>query len=105
MDLYGVIRYTDPMNKEEIQELADLSRLSLTEDEITSYQKDFEGILSYINTLNTVEVDETMNSHRLPNTNYLRSDEAAYQPGQFSEDILAQAPERKEDFIKVAKIL
>lgn len=105
MDLYVLLGYTIFMNKEEIQVLADLSRLNLTDDEITSYQKDFEGILSYIDTLKEVKIDDTITQQRSANTNYLRNDDVSYVPGQFSEDLLTSAPEVEGEFIKVQKIL
>lgn len=97
--------YTIIMNKEEIQKLADLSRLELTDSEINAYQKDFEGILSYIDTLNQVVLDKNLESDRKPNTNYLRDDSLSYESGQFTLDILDQAPDRKDDYFKVQKIL
>ena len=93
------------MNKEDIQTLAELSRLTLTENEITAYQKDFEGILGYINTLNIIKVPENIMDIKVANTNYMRDDEENYSSGEFSEDMLSQAPNLEKDFIKVQKIL
>lgn len=97
--------YTISMNKEDIKKLADLSRLELSDNEVELYQKDFQGILSYINTLNQVTLDKNLDLNRGPNTNYLRDDSLSYQPGEFTDDILNQAPGRKDDYFKVQKIL
>jgi aspartyl/glutamyl-tRNA(Asn/Gln) amidotransferase C subunit len=105
MDLYEFLGYTGFMNKEDIQKLADLSRLTLTENEIIGYNKDFEGILAYINTLSAIDVHKNIVAAQAANTNYVRDDEQSYSSGEFSEDILNQAPSRKEYFIKVQKIL
>ena len=93
------------MNNTDIQTLADLSRLHLSSTEIESYTKDFEGILQYINTLQSVTINAENKIDAGINTNYLREDDESYSPGDFSEDLLNAAPHRKGDFIKVQKIL
>lgn len=93
------------MNKEEIHTLADLSRINLTESEIESYAKDFQGILGYIDTLATVTIDERVQDQKSPNINYLREDDNSYVSGEFSKELLMAAPDTEGQFIKVQKIL
>jgi len=93
------------MDTEEIKKLAELARLELTEVDISAYQKDFEGILNYIKTINAVDI-EGFNDHvRGDTTNILREDNEYYEPGTFKETLLDAAPERDGDFVKVAKVL
>lgn len=93
------------MNKEEIHTLADLSRINLTESEIESYAKDFQGILGYIDTLAIVTIDERVQDQKSPNINYLREDDNSYVSGEFSKELLMAAPDTEGQFIKVQKIL
>jgi len=93
------------MNNEEIKDLAELARLELSEEDITQYQKDFKGILDYISTINSVDIDGFDDHVRGTNTNIIRVDDESYDPGSFTEVLLDAAPERDGDFIKVAKIL
>lgn len=93
------------MNKEDIQTLADLSRINLTESEIDSYSKDFEGILNYISTLTSVTIDKKIEIENSANINYLREDDESYSSGEFSNDLLEAAPETQDKLIKVQKIL
>lgn len=93
------------MNKEDIQTLADLSRINLTESEIDSYSKDFEGILNYISTLTLVTIDKKIEIENSANINYLREDDESYSSGEFSNDLLEAAPETQDKLIKVQKIL
>ena len=93
------------MNDKDIQKLADLSRLDLSSEEITSYTKDFEGILEYINILNSLTVSNENKINKDKNTNYLREDDESYTSGSFSEDLLNAASGREGDFIRVQKIL
>ncbi len=93
------------MTHEEIKELADLARLELSEEDVANYKKDFEGILNYIDSINTIEI-ESQNEHLRGNTtNRMRSDDEAYSSGAFTEVLLEAAPSQEEDYIKVAKIL
>ena len=93
------------MNKEEIQALAELARLELQEEDIIAYQKDFKGILDYISTINSVEVDSFDEQVRGDTVNMMREDDESYEPGEFTQILLDAAPQREGDYIKVAKIL
>ncbi len=93
------------MNKEDIKKLAELSRLSIDDNEIEKYQNDFEGILNYVNSIRSVSLDAYEDQVRPINTNTLREDDLSYAPGEFTQDILAVAPEREGDYLKVSKVL
>jgi aspartyl-tRNA(Asn)/glutamyl-tRNA(Gln) amidotransferase subunit C len=93
------------MNKEDIKGLADLVRLELADADIESYQKDFEGILNYINTINDVSLDDYNDQLRSVTTNTMRADDVSYESGQFTEDLLNAAPHREGDYFKVKKVL
>lgn len=93
------------MNTQDILALAELSRLSVDTTEIEKYQQDFEGILGYIDSIQSVEVGGYADQMRPINTNTLRNDGLHYQPGEFTEDLLAVAPEREGDYLKVSKVL
>ncbi|MFT7328317.1 MAG: aspartyl-tRNA(Asn)/glutamyl-tRNA(Gln) amidotransferase subunit C [Crocinitomicaceae bacterium] len=93
------------MDKQDIKKLATLSRLELSDEKIEEYQKDFEGILEYIDTINSVSLDGYDDHLRSITTNIMRDDSDSYLSGQFSEDLLNAAPLREGNFIKVKKIL
>ena len=92
------------MTNDEIKKLAELSRLSLSEDQIESYRKDFEGILHYIDTIKSTSVDSE-SSLSYPNANTMREDDDPLAPGSFSKELLAAAPESEGNYIKVNKVL
>ena len=91
------------MNRDDVRNLADLARLSLTDEQCDAYQKDFESILGYIDTINKAEIQDVSIDQVLKNV--VREDEEAYEPGEFTEDILALAPHSENGYIKVDKIL
>jgi|AntAceMinimDraft_13_1070369.scaffolds.fasta_scaffold29220_2 aspartyl/glutamyl-tRNA(Asn/Gln) amidotransferase C subunit len=93
------------MNRNDILALAQLSRLSINEDDIKKYQDSFEGILEYINSIKSVEVGGYVDQTRPTNTNTMRSDDNPYLSGEFTEDLLCVAPQREGDYLKVSKVL
>ena len=93
------------MNKQDILALAELSRLSLDDAEILKYQQDFDGILGYINSIQSVSLGDYEDQLRPLTTNIMREDTSSYEPGEFSEILLDAAPAREGDYLKVSKVL
>jgi aspartyl-tRNA(Asn)/glutamyl-tRNA(Gln) amidotransferase subunit C len=91
------------MNRDDVKNLAELARLSISDEQADDYLKDFQSILGYIDTLNTVEVSEADDQHVL--TNIVREDDDAYEAGEFTSDILDNAPHHEDGYLKVNKIL
>ncbi len=93
------------ISKGEIQDLAQLSRLQLTQEEIDLLQKDFESILSYVG---QVRAAAGRQESLLPRNTVMRADEprGAHDPLEGKEEaILAQAPERQGSYFMVRRIL
>lgn len=93
------------MNKEEILKLAELARLNITDTEAEAYKKDFEGILDYIDSIKSVEIELADHYETNLTRNSMRSDDDAYVAGEFTEALLAEAPEIEGDYFKVKKVL
>lgn len=91
------------MTHDDVQKLAELSRIEIQESDIPAYLNDFENILGYIDTIQSVEGIESTRADVVKNV--VRTDDMAYTAGEFSDDILAQAPETDAGFIRVQKIL
>lgn len=92
------------ITKKEVEYVARLARLKLTEEEKEKYTKQLGDILTYINKLselNTEKVEPT--SHVLHLSNVFREDEV--KPSLKQEEILANAPEVEYDHFKVKKII
>jgi aspartyl-tRNA(Asn)/glutamyl-tRNA(Gln) amidotransferase subunit C len=88
----------------DVEHVARLSRLALTDQEKERMRRELDGILSYIDklrALNTVDVPPT--SHAVPMTNVMREDEP--RPPLPQDEMLANAPERIGEFFRVPKII
>ncbi len=92
------------VKKEDIQKLADLSRITISPEEINALSKDIDAILSYVSDINRVANDEiTENTFDLHNV--LREDGNPHESGIFSKELLNEAPKRDGDYIKVKRVL
>lgn len=88
----------------DIQHIALLARLDLTEDEKSLFSQQLGNVLDYINKLNeldTTDVEPT--AHILPLKNVFRQDEL--KPSLSRSDALQNAPDSTDDFYRVPRII
>ena len=92
------------LSKQEVEHVAKLARLAITDEEKERYSQQLSNILTYIEKLkelDTSKVEPT--SHVLPMKNIFREDEV--RPSLPREEILKNAPDRAEEFFRVPKII
>jgi len=88
----------------DIEKLAELSRMKITDEERDSLLKDIDPILEYVSQLN--EATEGASSFNLPeHRGVMREDGEPHESGLWTKEILEQAPEAEGGFVKVKKIL
>jgi aspartyl-tRNA(Asn)/glutamyl-tRNA(Gln) amidotransferase subunit C len=88
----------------QVSHVAKLARLSLADAEIELYSSQLSSILGHVEKLNELDlkgVEPT--SHVLELRNVMRED--AVRPSWPPDDILANAPDRKDDFYRVPRII
>jgi aspartyl-tRNA(Asn)/glutamyl-tRNA(Gln) amidotransferase subunit C len=91
------------ISREEVQKVAFLARLKLTEQEAEQFTGQLNDILRFaekLNELDTEHVEPT--SHVLPMFNVLRDDEV--RPSIPREKALANAPEQKDGMFRVPAV-
>ncbi|MFA5937067.1 MAG: Asp-tRNA(Asn)/Glu-tRNA(Gln) amidotransferase subunit GatC [Candidatus Paceibacterota bacterium] len=96
------------MDIKDIEKLAELSKIELSEEEKRGLLKDLDGILGYVKQISEVKVEDI--SVEYTRKNVWREDLPASGglviPREFSRElILKQFPESKDGFLKVKKIL
>jgi aspartyl-tRNA(Asn)/glutamyl-tRNA(Gln) amidotransferase subunit C len=90
--------------KMDIEKVARLARLELSEEEKETFGNQIEQILTYmeqLNRLDTSGVEPT--SHAIPIYNVFRDDEV--KPSFPHEEVLAIAPDEEEGHFKVPRII
>lgn len=92
------------ITKEQIQHIAVLSRLNLSEEEKDLFGSQLSSILDYMDQLNELDTRETEpTSHVLSLSNVMRDDILTSSlPG---EEALKNAPSRSENFYRVPRII
>ena len=88
----------------EVQHIAELAKLQLTDAEETLYQEQLSDILDYMQRLNTLDTEAIPpTASVLPLRSVMRADVA--RPSLPVDDILANAPARAGDAFEVRVIL
>ena len=88
------------ISEQEVKKIAELSRLSLTNEELKKRTKDMNNILDYMDTLNEIDtenVEELYNVHDMNNS--LREDN--YESSLDKKDVLANSSNSNSDYIEV----
>ena len=94
------------LSKDEIQHIAKLARLELTDAELEKYGGQLSAVLNYIDQLKEVDVKGVEPTAQVTGLeNVLREDEASDWDKQEIEEALADAPEREGRFIKVKRVI
>ena len=89
---------------EEVREIATLSRLRLSDEEVAALTQDLDSILGYVAELSALDMTgvEPM-THAVPFDCPLRADEVA--PSLPVDEALANAPRREASFFQVPRIV
>ncbi len=89
-----------PISREQVQHIAKLARVGLSEEDIARFQEQLSEILDYFEALRQVDTEGVPpTTHTLPLQNVMRDDEA--QDSFDREDVLANAPQREADYFRV----
>ena len=90
------------MDIKDVEKLAELAKIELTDKEKENLLKDMEGILGYVKQVQEVKLDDIEPEYK--NKNVWREDEE--KESIFSRDlIINQFPDSQDGFVKVKKIL
>lgn len=93
------------MKKSDVQHLATLARLDLTDEELEKYAKELTDILGYVDQLKDVETDESGRIESAGVRNVFREDGEPHETGIYTDDLLKSAPNTQDGFVKVKPIL
>ena len=93
-----------PLTSAEVEHIAELARLSLTEQERNLFQDQLSAILDYAAVLQGIDTSAVPPTATvLPLRNIMRDDVVA--PSLPTEDVLANAPAAADGYFKVKAIL
>jgi aspartyl-tRNA(Asn)/glutamyl-tRNA(Gln) amidotransferase subunit C len=94
------------LTKEEIQHIAELARLDLTDEELEKYGSQLSNVLSYIDQLKEVDVADIQPTAQVTGLeNVWRADEAENWNHEELEGAFRQAPGFEDKQYKVKRVL
>ncbi len=94
------------LTRDEVQHIAKLARLGLSDVEIEKFQKDLSSILNYVEKLKEVDISGVApTSHSQKIENIMRKDKENQKPEISNQKLLELAPETKDGFLKVKSII
>ncbi len=89
---------------EEVEHIAKLARLRLTEEEKIRFQVELGKILEYFDQLKKLDTENVPPmTHAVPIENVLREDQV--KPSLPVEEALQNAPEKKDSYFQVPKVV
>ena len=92
------------ISKEQVEHVAKLARLEVSEDEKAMFARQLSGILTYMDQLKEVDTEGVEPTATvLPTENVWRED--AVKPSLTQEQALANAPDKADGFFRVPKII
>ena len=92
------------ITKEDVDHVALLGRLQLTEEEKETYTQQLNDILEHFQALQRLDTENVQpTAHVLPLKNVFREDWAGQHIPR--EDALSNCPDRDEDYFKVPRII
>ncbi len=89
----------------ELEKLATLARIKLTDEDKQSLVKEFDSILNYVDQLKKVEVNMDTEGRIGSVKNVMRPDTIVSTSPEDRERLLSEAPDREGDFVAVKKII
>lgn len=110
------------MKEEEIEKLAELARITVSKEERVAFAHDLDEILGYVSEIQAVSAlntkgvgqgetpaKEALNTRGVGQAgdlrNVMREDGEPTPSGTHTADILAEAPRKEGDYIKVKQVL
>ncbi len=88
----------------DVDYVANLARIELTDEEKRKFRSQFGDILKYFDKLNQVDVEGVEpTAHAFPRHNVWDDDEA--RPGFTAEEALSNAPDKRHDQIVVPRVI
>lgn len=94
------------ISKEQVEHIAKLARIELTEKEKEKFTNELSSILSYVEKLNKVDTAKIKGISQVTGLeNIVRDDESGVKNQGLREKLLKEAPKKNGDYFQVPKIL
>lgn len=93
------------LTKAEIEHLADLARIEISEEEKEELAERLGSVLTYVSEISKITIDTKAQPVPGALRNVLRPDKDSRTGGEFTDAILANVPSVEDGYVKVQRIL
>jgi aspartyl-tRNA(Asn)/glutamyl-tRNA(Gln) amidotransferase subunit C len=93
------------LSRDDVLKLANLSRLSLSNDEIERFRDELSSILQYVQKLDSVDVSGLEPTYQVTGLKNIMREDKLVDYGYDTEDLLKNAPAVKDNHFKVKRVL
>ena len=94
------------LSKKEVEHIAKLARISLTEKEIEKFQKELSSILEYVEKLKGVDITHAKpTSHSIFLENVMREDKPTSLAPESKKKLIEKFPDTEKGYLKTKSIL
>lgn len=93
------------MKREDIEHLAKLARIGITNAEADTLATDVTNVLNYISEIEDISGGEASEKQVGSLHTIMRSDTEPHEGNLYTEDLLGAAPDRNGRYVKVKKII
>ena len=93
------------ITEEDVLNLAKLSRLHFSDDEVSEVAKEIEAILGYVEQLQNVDLADYKPTYQVTGLKNVMRPDKPFDYGVSSEELLKNAPATEKGYIKVRRVL
>jgi aspartyl-tRNA(Asn)/glutamyl-tRNA(Gln) amidotransferase subunit C len=93
------------ITREQVLSLAELSKVTLTEEEVNDLQIDLTNILEYLDQLSEIDTENVEPTYLVNDLKNVLREDKVREPLSSSEQLLSIAPDEYKNQIKVPKVL
>lgn len=90
---------------DDVKKLAMLARLTVADEDLPRFVKEFEGILAYVSQLDELVLPEHLKDEKPALRNVMREDGEPHEGGLYTEKLAKQFPKRSGDYLSVKQII
>lgn len=92
------------LSKEEVQKVAQLARIELTDEEVEKFSTQLSDVLSYVEQLQAVDTDGVEETAQVTGLENVLREDAVVKDHEEQEAAIAQAPEHVANMVKVKSV-
>lgn len=90
---------------EDVKKLAALARLSIPEEDLEAFTREFDSILAYVGQLESLSLPADLLGEKPVLRNVMREDGEPHAPGRYTQALTEQFPSKEGDALSVKQII